>query len=168
MPLMQPYRPILTQHRRQRLVLWALTMLHWIAAVLAGCKVRARHIAQRGDVSLAWLTRLVTDLLFIHATHVGRLRRRGAPYWRHGRDLRRRHFRRSVLGAKLRRALKHKVLVTHIARLVDVLRNLDGYATQLLRNFRRRRRLWQTTPPIGPAEAALGALAPTPAFANTS
>jgi hypothetical protein len=165
---MKSYRPILKQHRRQRLVLWALTMLHWIAAMLAGCKVSPRHIAQRGDISLAWLTRLVTDLLFIHATHVGRLRRRGAPYWRHGRDLRRRHFRRSVLGAKLRRALRHKDLVTHIARLVDVLRNLDAYATQLFRNFRRRRRLWSTTPPIAPAETLLGAPAPPPAFSDSS
>ena len=165
---MKPYRPILTQHRRQRLILWVLTMLHWIAATLAGCKISARHIAQRGDISLAGLRRLVTDLLFIHATHVGRLRRRGAPYWRHGRDLRRRHFRRSVLGAKLRRALKHKDLVTHIARLADVLRNLDAYATQLLRNFRRRRRLWQTTPPIAPVTLILGAPATPPALSDSS
>jgi NAD(P)H-dependent flavin oxidoreductase YrpB (nitropropane dioxygenase family) len=146
---MKPYRPILKHHRLQRLVLWALVMLQWIAAALAGHGIGRRHLAQRGDVSLAWLTRFATDLLFIRATHIGRLRLRGPTrYWRHGRDLRRRHFRRSLLGARLRRALKHKNLVTHIARLIGVLRDLDAHATRLWRNLRRRRRLWRTTPPI--------------------
>jgi hypothetical protein len=166
---MQAYRPILTRHRLQRLVLWALAMLSWIAAVLAGRHVNRRHIEQRGDISLAWLTRLIVNLLMIRAAHIGRFKRRGPTrYWRHGRDLRRRHFHRSLLGAKLRRALKHKDLVTHIARLIAVLRDLNTYAAELARNIRRRRRLWHTTPPIAPAIALLGAPAPSPAFSDSS
>jgi hypothetical protein len=166
---MKPYRPILTQHRFRRLVLWALTLLHWIAAMLSGARVTPRHIAQRGDVSLAWITSLVTSLIIIRALRLGGFRSRKPRFWRRGRDLRRAHFRRSLLGATLRRALKHRDLAAHIARLIAVLRDLDKYAAQLVRRLRRMRRyLLRTTPPIAPAALPLGAPAPPPAFADSS
>ncbi len=143
-------------------------MLSWIAAVLAGRHVSARRLAQRGDISIAWLARLVTNLLMIRA---GQLRPfgRGRPqYWRHGRDLRRSHFVRSILGAKLRRALRHKDLVTQIARLINVLTHLDTYAVRLAHNLRRRGRLWHKAPSIAPAAPLLGAPAPSPALADSS
>lgn len=166
---MQTHRPILTQHRLQRLILWALAMLSWIAAtLLADHSVNARHRAQRGDISFAWLTRLVTNLIFIRATQIGRFRRRPIIYWRHGRDLRRRHLRRSLLGSRLRRALKRKGAAEQIAQLIAVLRNLDAHAARLAHNVRHRRRLWRNTPAIAPADALRGRVAFAPALADSS
>jgi hypothetical protein len=165
---MPTHHPILTSHRLQRYILWALAILSWIAGVLGGHRVSARHRAQRGAISCAWLTRLVANLLLIRAAHFARFRRCAPQYWRHGRDLRRSHFHRSLLGGKLRRALRHKDFATHIAQLIAVLRDLDAYAKQLARNSYRRRRLWRRVPAIAPAEIILGASALPPAFANSS
>ena len=165
---MQHNRPILTQHRIQRYILWTLALLSWIAAVLAGRHANARHVAQRGDVSLAWLTHRVANLMMIRAAHIGRLPRCTPKYWRHGRDLRRRHLRRSILGAKLRRVLKHRDLRQHITQLIAVLRNLDAYAAQLAHNIRHRRRVWRIMPPIAEAVAVHGAPASSPALADSS
>jgi hypothetical protein len=166
---MNPNRPLHTKHRLQRYILWTLAMLQWIAAVLSGRDVSGRRLAQRGGVSLAWVTRRVTYLLLIRAGRIGRFQRRGRiHYWRHGRDLRRRHYLRSLLGAKLRRALKHKDFAKHVANLIDVLRNLDKYAAQLAHNLRRRHRLWRIAPPLAPAAALCGALACAPVFADSS
>lgn len=169
---MQTYRPIVTKHRLRRDALWALAMLSWLAAVLFGALTPSlRQLAQRCDaLSLRALTRLVRDLLIVRALHIaGRPPRRGRMhYWRRGRDLRRRHWVRSLLGARLRRRLKHNDLATHIAQLIPVLRNLDAYAARLARRLRRLHRLWRTVPPIAPAECVRMLAATTPALADTS
>lgn len=167
--LMQPHRPVLTQHRRRRLVLWALTLMQWFAAVFCNTqRISKRHLAQRGDVSLQMLTRIVTNIVILSgATLLGRIPR-ARHNWRRGRHLGRTHLRRSLLGAKLRRALKHKDMRTHIAQLIDVLRNLDHYAAALAKRFRRLRRLWRIMPPIAAAEAILGPPAASPALADSS
>jgi hypothetical protein len=169
---MQLYRPVLTQHRLQRFVLWTLVMLSWLAAILFGHrKLDARRAHQRGDVSLHSLTRLVTALLLVRALHiVGRApNRRCVPYWLRGRDKIPTHFRRSFLGAKLRRRLTHPDPATHIAQLIALLRNLDKHAAHLAHcMLHRRRRLWRRVPAIASAALILGVPAPTPAFADSS
>jgi hypothetical protein len=165
---MKHQRPIHSQHRIQRLALWTLAMLHWIAATLLGKTPNARHRAQRGDFSLHRLKRMVIALVMLRAAHVLGPQR-STPAWRHGRDLRRRHFIRSLLGSKLRRALNHRDLATHIAQLIAVLCNLNTHAARLAFRIRHRlRRLWRLMPPIAPNVAVHGAPASPPAFSDSS
>jgi hypothetical protein len=169
---MQSHRPILTQHRVQRLALWTLALLQWIAAMLFSDRaVTIRHIQQRADlISLPWLTSVVSKLLIVRAGQLAHLRRRKRiVYWRHGRDLHRPHILRSVLGSRLRRALKHRDIRAWIANLVSVLRNLDVYAAPLARRLRRGlTRLWRIISPIAPTVALCGASASPPVFSDSS
>ena len=168
---MKLHRPVLTQHRLQRSILWTLAMLSWFAAVLFDNRpIGKRHAKQRGGLSLAWLTRMVSALIMIRALHIiGRTPPLRQRYWMRGCDTRPSHFIRSLLGARLRRALNHKDPATHVAQLMRVLRNLDSYAAHLARCMRgRRRRLFRTLPSIAPATPLLGAPALPPAFANSS
>lgn len=168
---MNIHRRHLTQHRFQRLVLWTLAMLSWIAAILSADRfVTARHQRQRFDLSLPWLTSLVSKLLIVRAAQLARLRRpKRIRYWRHGRDLHRPHILRSVLGARLRRALRHKDIRTWIANLIAVLRNLDAQAAPLARRLRRGlTRLWRTWTILAPPSPLLGPTAPPPALSDSS
>ena len=168
---MKLHRPILTQHRLQRLVLWTLTLLSWFAAVLfANRPISRRHAEQRGDICLAWLTRMVSALIMIRALHIiGRVPPARPRYWMRGRDTRPSHFQRSLFGSRLRRMLKHKDPATHLAQLSTILRDLDAYAGHLARCMRgRRRRLFRTLPRIAPNVLFLGAPASLPAFADSS
>jgi hypothetical protein len=139
-------RFLTTSHQRQRLVLWALTMLGWIAAVLSGRHTHARHMRQRGDVSLDYLTRLTINLLIVRAAELKGRRPSGrCIYVKRGRDLRRRHLIRSLLGARLRRVLTYKGgASTRIQNLIQVLRRLDQHARLLFR--RPLTRLFPRTP----------------------
>lgn len=164
---MKPNRPILSQHRFQWIVLWTLAMLRWIAAVFRGDAVAPRHRRRRGDISIHRLARMVVALMMIRALAlIGRTRQ--VPRWRHGRDLYRSHFRRSLLGAKLRLALNHRDPRTRIAQLVTILRNLDAYAARLAHRLRHLRRLWRIMPPIAPAMTLHAAPSSSPAFADSS
>ena len=168
---MHTYRPILTQHRVRRLALWALAMLQWIAAIVfSDRQVSVRHIKQRADaICLHALTRLVGNLIIARALLIVRPRRRLLNFWRHGRNLHLAHFRRSLYGSKLRRALNDKDLARHIAKLIAVLRNLEAHARRLAHCIRhRRRRLWRAQPAIAPAAAIFGAPAKLPALADSS
>jgi hypothetical protein len=82
--------------------------------------------------------------------------------------LRRAHFIRSLLGARLRRQLRHKDFATRIAQLTQLLRNLDQHARRLAQRLRRLRRLWREVPAIAPAALMLGPPAPSPALADSS
>jgi hypothetical protein len=164
---MKHRRPLPTQHRLQRLALCTLALLHWIAAIFSGLTPSARHRAQRGHVSLASLKHRVIALIIFRALHlIGPYR--DAPSARHGRDLRRSHFIRSLLGSKLRRALNHKHAPTQVAQLIAILRNLPAYAAHVAYRLHHLRRLWRIVPPIAPATALYGAPAPSPAFADSS
>ena len=168
---MPTHHPILTSHRLQRYVLWALALVSWIAATaFANRPISARRARRFGDVSWLDLSHLVGNLLMIRALHMlGRvppLRR--VPYWLRDRGARPSHFRRSLFGAKLRRALRHKDPATHLAQLIAVLRNLNAYAAHLARNIRRRRRLLRLVPQIAAATLMLGPPAPPPAFSDSS
>jgi hypothetical protein len=169
---MQHQRRHLTQHRFRRIILWTLALLTWIAAMLFGDRaVTFRHFQQRTDlISLPWLTSLVGKLLIIRAAQLARLRGpKRVRYWRRGRDLRRPHILRSVLGARVRRALRHRDIATWIANLIAVLRNLDAHAAPLAHRLRRGRpRLWRIPPPIAPAPLRHGAPASPPAFSDSS
>jgi hypothetical protein len=164
---MKTHRFLTTSHQRRRLALWALTMLRWIAAVLfAGKPVSARQLHARcGRVSLERLTRMVVRLLIIRSSELRPRRRGRLRFFRHGRDLRPRHYIRSLLGARLRRVLKPKHLAARIDALIGVLRHLDRYARQLAK--RRITRLWGVNPAPTPA-AILSAPILALAFTDSS
>lgn len=145
---MQTPRQFLTTARqRQRLVLWALAMLSWIAAVLfAGRRVDVRQLRRRYNrASIEGLTRITLHLVVIRASELGRWRRRRPLLWSRGRDMRVRHLIRSLVGSKLRRALKRERLSERIEALRYVLRHLDVFARYLARRRLTRLR------PIKPA-----------------
>ena len=167
---MQIAKRHLTRHRRQRIILWTLAMLTWIASALFGDrKVVARHWRQRGDISFDALKRMVIDLMIIRAGELARMRRRTLRFHKRGRDLRLGHLYRRVLGSKLRRALKRKDIAARVLTLIDVLRNLDRYAGLLAVRLRRRlTRLWPIVAIQQPAIALHGAPARLPPLADSS
>jgi hypothetical protein len=166
---MQVYRPILKQHRLQRLVLWALTALSWLADILFTSRpIELRRLRER-CFNLAWFSRFVRSLLLARALNIVAHRsRRRISFWRYGRYWVPRHFKRSLIGAKLRRMLKHGDLATHIAQLIELLGDLDRYAGQLARRIRRLRRLWPITRRIFAHDRVRSMLPFAPAPADSS
>ena len=165
---MKTHRLLTTAHQRRRLALWALTMLRWIAGVVFAAKpVSARQVrARHGRVSLERLTRLVVQLLIIRSAELAQRKRGRVRFFRHGRDLRPRHYIRSLLGARLRGVLKPKHLAARIDALIRALRHLDRYARQLAK--RRITRLWSVKPAPAPAAAIVSAPILAFAFADSS
>jgi len=144
-------------------------MLSWIAAVLfAGRDVAARHMRQRyARVSIERVTRLVINLLLIRAHELAPVRPGKPRYWRHGRHLVARHFIRSLIGSKLRRALKPKDPATRVANLIAALRNLDSAAHQLAARMKRRLTRLLAVKPARHSEALRSAFACRLCLANT-
>jgi hypothetical protein len=168
---MHIHKPLLTRHRRQRLVLWALAMLTWLAAVLfAGREITVRQLSQRHRrMSLDGLTRMTIELMVVRAAELARRRRRKRNFWRYGRDLTPRHLIRSLVGSRLRRVLKPRDVAARIAILTEVLRNLDAFAQLLAKRMRRGlTRLWPiiAAPSAAPPLATLAA--PAPALVDSS
>jgi hypothetical protein len=144
-------------------------MLTWIAAALfAGGHISHRQLRQRHRrVSLDGLTRMVINLMIIRAAELGNWRRsKRLRFFKHGRDLKRRHYIRSLLGSRLRRVLRHKDVTTRIATLIAVLRTLDTFARQLSR--RRITRLWAIKTAPAPADPIFGAPASSLSFSDSS
>jgi hypothetical protein len=164
--------PLFTEHRRRRLILWVLTALGWLAEALFGDRdVSARHFNRRlRHVCLEEVTQKVAALLIARALRLANMRtRRRAAHWRHGRNMRPRHWMRSLLGCRLRRALRHKDIATHIARLVYLLRHFETYARRLAHRMRHGlMRLWRTWSPVDPHDLMPDAMAPLPASSDSS
>jgi hypothetical protein len=164
-----PRRRHLTPHRRQRLVLWALAMLMWIASLLAGLTPTRRQLAQRGDISLDGLSWLVQRLILIRGGELAGYNRNRPCFFKCGRDLRRAHVLRSICGSKLRQALDHRDPIARIAILIDALTHLDAWAARFAKRLRRGiTRLWSIAPAPMPAIALLGPPASPPACADSS
>ena len=162
-------RPYLTQHRCRRLVLWALTMLAWIGAVLAGVVPNRRRQRQRGDVSLDTLADFIKQLVLMRDAEVSDVEYERALFSRHDRDLRCAHVFRSVIGSKLRRALRHRDPARRIALLIHALKHLDVLTADFARRVRRGfTRLWPILPALMPAVAIRAAAVPALAAPDSS
>ena len=101
----------LSPHRRARLIAWTLAMLAWVHAVFFDGQIMSRRrLRQRGGfLSLDRIARVVTQLIILRAAELAGFRRHGRISFRqHGADLWPRHLRRSAIGARIRRALKHR------------------------------------------------------------
>ncbi|HJS80421.1 MAG TPA: hypothetical protein VJ748_07320 [Vitreimonas sp.] len=164
-------RPYLTRHRRQRLVLWALAMLAWIASLFAGREPTRRQLRQRHRrLSIHGLAMMVKRLILLRAADIAGLKRKRRPlFFKHGRDMRRRHFMRSIFGSKLRRALHHRDPIARIAVLIDALTHLDAWAARFAKRLRCGfMRLWSIVPAPMLADAILEPPASGPACADSS
>ena len=146
-------------------------MLMWIASHLAGREPGARHLRQRHrSMSLHGLARMVKQLILLRAADIAGLKRKQRPlFFKHGRDLRRRHFMRSILGARLRRALNHRDPMARIAILIGALTNIDAWAARFAKRLRCGfMRLWSIAPAPMPAIAMPRAPAYAPVCADSS
>jgi hypothetical protein len=158
-----------SKHRRARLIAWTLAMLAWIAwALSAATAPKRRHVRRRyGFISLDRLARTVAMLIVSRACDLARLRRgAGNRFFNRigGRAMWPRHARRSIIGGRLRRALKHGNVSARIAILTDALRRIDAWAAPLARRLRRgMTKLWPRR--AAPAGAVpLVVLVAVPAF----
>ncbi|WP_395646502.1 hypothetical protein [Terricaulis sp.] len=162
----------LSPHRRARLIAWALAMLAWVHAAFFQDRIMTRrHLRKRGGfLSLDQVARVVTQLIILRAAERARLHRRGKiSFHKHGVDLRPRHLRRSAIGARIRRALKHRDAGQRIARLAAALRALDVWAALFARRLARRlTRLWAIAAQPSAAEPLAASVARTPCVADTS
>ena len=138
---MQTAAPILNQHRIARVILWAQTLLNWALLLLhaSTSRVNHRHMRQRYSLlSLEGVRQIVCALIVVRAVEIARLR--GGP-GKHRRDaspigVRRRArtagLMRASIGARLRRALKHRDVGERIGRLLAAFADIDGYACRYL------------------------------------
>lgn len=166
---MQLQKRHLSKHRRARLIAWSLAILAWFAwAFSAECAPKRRHMRRRyGLVSLDGLARTVALLILVRAAELAGVRRwRANPFFARVRGRQRwpRHAVRSIIGSRLRRALKHKDFTTRVAILTDALRRLDAWAALYVKRMRKGlTKLW---PRLTKPQAAvqLAALAAAEAF----
>jgi hypothetical protein len=156
-------------------------MLAWIGAMLFSAhppKPQRRHMRRRyGLFSLDAMARMTARLILIRACALaGGSRgpqRRPHNYAPAGftRRTRLKHFLRSAVGSKLRRALHCRDLRTRLAHLTHALANIDAYAAKHLvpRLERRFTRLFPIIP-VRPPHARARIIAPalSPAIANSS
>ena len=142
---MKHIRPAHTPARKlARLIASAWLMLGWIGAVLFTDRVpiNRRHMRSRYSwLSLGKMARVISHLVVARAAQLMH-RVTAAP----ARDFTgagfRRRFRRglrlrSMIGASLRRALRHPNLAQRYARLLHVLANLDLFARRMIRRLHR-------------------------------
>ncbi|WP_395645606.1 hypothetical protein [Terricaulis sp.] len=161
----------LSPHRRARLIAWALAMLAWVHAVFFDGRIMSRRrLRQRGGfLSLDYIARVVTQLIILRAAELARLHRRRLAFHRHGADLRPRHLRRSAIGARIRRALRHRDLGQRIARLSAALHALDAWAAHFAKRLARRlTKMWAIAACAGPRAVLVAGAAPAPCVADTS
>ena len=138
-------------------------MLLWLRSVLTGAHIMSRrHIRQRGGFfTLDRLARLIANLIVIRAAEIaGNRGPRKRLFRDRGVDLKRRHFRRSVIGSCLRHALKHRDFDTRVAILIRALHEIDSMAARLAqRMIRRVTKLWAILPcASAPEPLATGAV----------
>jgi hypothetical protein len=146
-------------------------MLAWIASLLAGHEPTRRQLRQRHRrMSIHGLAMMVKRLILLRAADIAGLKRKRRPlFFKHGRDMRRRHFMRSIFGSELRRALNHRDPIARIAILIDALTHLDAWAARFAKRLRCGfNRLWSIAPAPMPADAILGLPASPPACADSS
>jgi hypothetical protein len=170
--MQQRQQPIIKSHRFARITLWAKAMLAWLAlALFSETRVSRRHVRQRyGFLSLAWMERLVGSLALIRAVELANLPCINRPPPRNTapagcvRRTPRAGAHRAILGARFRKALKHRDRIQHFERLCAALSDIDAFARRNLvkrmrRRLTKRRAVIMSAPPADPV-ASLAFTAP--------
>jgi hypothetical protein len=149
-------------------------MLAWIAWVLSAERApNRRHVRRRyGFMSLDVLARRLALLIVVRAGELARVRRQRAnPFFSRvrGRQVWPRHITRSIIGGRLRRALKHKDFATRVTILLDAARRLDVWAAQHAKRLRHgMTRLWAVRLKPEPDSPAADLACPSAVFADSS
>jgi hypothetical protein len=163
----------LSKHRRARLIAWTLAILAWLAwAFSAERAPQRRHMRRRyGFISLEGLARTIALLVVSRAGELACMRRRANPFFARVRGRQRwpRHIKRSIIGARLRRRLKHPDFATRVAILAAAAANLDAWATAHIKKLRRgMTRLWAIAPASAPAAPLITLVRAPTFFADSS
>jgi hypothetical protein len=171
-------QPLINPHRFARLVAWLQALLAWAAQILFATTARPnrRHIRQRyGFISLDRIERCVRALVITHAVQLAQLRRRQRPLrnaaaFGFRRRIARGGLLRAAVGARVRKALKHRDPAQRIQRLVGALANIDAFARRYLlaRAKRRLTRLHAVLIAAPMAEPVFGGPPRAPCAADTS
>jgi hypothetical protein len=134
-PHMHAAKPRLSQHRRQRIILWLLTVLAWVASVFGAGDASRLH--RRGALfSLDRLAVMIKRLVAIRAAELTKRRVRKERAYFPLQTSRPAGLWRALYGASLRRALRHPDFATRIARLRSVIEQLDLWAAHMARRFK--------------------------------
>jgi hypothetical protein len=163
-------RPI-SQHHRARLIAWTLSMLLWTLQVLCGGAVfTSRHERQRHTrMSLDWLTRRVKLLIISRANDLSRLRMRRCRFDYRGRpNILKPGLVNALIGGRVRRALKRKVIVQRIIALIHALAHIDAYAALVAKRRLTRRWLHLFALPPAPPARLVALAAPDAVCADSS
>ncbi|MEQ1820325.1 MAG: hypothetical protein ABL871_17120 [Terricaulis sp.] len=165
-----------SQHRLKRVVAWAILLLIWTTQFLfTATRTRARHVDQRW-LGLDRLAQLVIAILSVRAVELVPIHRR--PRRHTDRFNTRAGFKRrnapasqirAILGARLRKQLYARDPFKRIGLLLNVLRNLDVFASRIgVRARRGLNRLRAITAVRPPHDAAPQRLARAVACADSS
>jgi hypothetical protein len=156
-------RPIISEHRLQRLHRWAMLWLRWFAAFLQGAEAFAPLSTQARRIAHQWLDRieqLIVSLILIRAA--SRVRFIRAP--RHSAQVRKETaLPRAVLGSALRKSLRAKDLG---ARIEALSQNINTLVARLFKRLPRgltRRRPIRVRPETRSRDTMLLLLSAAPA-----
>ena len=159
-----------TQQRKlARLISVMWLVLAWIGRMFFtdDAPIRRRHMRSRYRwLDLNYIARVIACLVVARAVDFAPYR----PVWKrqlrnHARAGFRRiiahsHVRRTLIGSRLRKALKHPDIAQRFARLAHVLANIDAYARRLAHRLRNGRTRACPILPIRPPHAPLRSVAP--------
>jgi hypothetical protein len=129
---MQAAQPYLSQRRRQRIILWLLTALAWVASVIGASDAPLSSVQR----TLDRLALMIKRLVMVRAGELSKRRVRKPRAYFPLQEARPGGLRRALYGARLRRALRHPDLATRIARLRRVAEQLDRWATRMVRRLK--------------------------------
>ncbi|WP_395644994.1 hypothetical protein [Terricaulis sp.] len=172
-------RRLLNPHRLARIILWARTMLAWLASVLfADAKPASRRrIRQRyGFAGLDWAARLVRGLAIIRAAEITGIRPVPRPQLRNAarpgfrRRITRGGIGRALAGARFRKALKARDPQQRLQLLLAAATDIDAFARRYLvrRLLRRLTKVCAVLMRAPPADALSSLAMPAPCAADSS
>jgi len=159
------------ERKLARLIAAAWLVLAWIAAALfsEALPINRRHIKQRYRwLNLDRIAGVIACLVVARAGHLmHKLNARSQrDYARAGfaRRMRRGHMLRTLIGARLRKALKYPNVTQRYARLLHVLTHIDLWTQRMIRRLHRGttriRPLIAVRPPHQPARSVARLCAP--------
>lgn len=170
--------PLLKPYRFARIAFWARTMLVWVALILCSPDAYAgrRRIRQRyHSLSLGRMASLAHALILIRAVEITKIAQRARPTRNAAppgfrRRIDRAARMRATIGARLRKALKHRDASERIRLLLAALADIDGFARRYLapRALRRLTKLFAIVMSAPPADAVASLTSRAPCAADSS
>lgn len=169
---------LLKPHRFARITLWARTVLAWLVFALFSdaAHISRRRIRQRCRfAALDRIERLVRALAVIRAAELAGLRKPSRRVFAAAapagfrRRIKGGALLRAAVGARFRKALKHRIPCRRIQRLLAALADIDALARRcLVRRVKRGLARLCAVVPVTPPAHVVFSLAPLPPRAADS